>query len=255
MAETLVAIARALFKSWFIDFDPVYAKAKGRPTGLSDELAALFPSRFDGDGLPAGWRIEPVSSLFDISGGNTPRTENPNFWGGCHRWATPKDLSGLASPVLLQTARQLTDAGLQQTSSGLMPAGSLLLSTRAPIGYLAFVTSPTAINQGFAGFKHKETSTAYAWAWCQFNMDLIVGNANGSTFQEISKSVLRQLPMLAPSRPVLDAFGQAADALVERVVSTVKETKTLSDIRDTLLPKLISGELRIADAEKQIAVA
>lgn len=254
MAETLEAMARALFQSWFVDFDPVPAKAEGRLTGLAADIAALFPDDFD-DGLPAGWSTRPFSDLFGISGGNTPRTDNEGFWDGPHQWATPKDLSSLAAPVLLQTGRGLTDAGLAQASSGLLPAGTLLLSTRAPIGYLAFIVRPTAINQGFAGVVRNQVSTAYAWAWCHANMDVITGNAGGSTFPEISKAVLRQLPMLAPPPAVLDAFGLIADTLIERVIATTKEAQTLAALRDTLLPKLISGELRVADAEEQIAAA
>ena len=255
IAETLERMARAIFKSWFVDFDPVRAKAEGRPTGLPDDLAALFPDRFGKGGLPEGWTTEPFSRLFEISGGNTPSTEDATFWGGLHQWATPKDLSALQSPVLLQTARRLTDAGLQTCSSGLLPVGSLLLSSRAPIGYMAFVTQPTAINQGFAGIIKRRVSTTYAWAWCAANMDMITGNAGGSTFPEISKSVLRQLPMLAPPLPVLDAFAKIAEALVGRITASAQEAQTLATLRDTLLPKLISGELRIADAEQRIAAA
>jgi type I restriction enzyme S subunit len=255
MAETLEGMARAIFKSWFVDFDPVRAKAEGRPTGLSDDLAALFPDRFGADGLPEGWTTEPFARLFEISGGNTPSTEDATCWGGPHQWATPKDLSALQSPVLLETARRLTDAGLQRCSSGLLPVGSLLLSSRAPIGYMAFVTKPTAINQGFAGIIKRRVSTTYAWAWCAANMDMITGTAGGSTFPEISKSVLRQLPMLAPPQPILDAFARITEELVGRITASAQEAQTLATLRDTLLPKLISGELRIADAERRIAAA
>jgi type I restriction enzyme S subunit len=253
IAKTLEAMARALFRSWFVNFDPVRAKAEGRPTGLPDDLATLFPDRFDDDGLPSGWTRQPLGELFEVSGGNTPSTVNPAFWNGPHQWATPKDLSSLASPVLLQTERQLSDAGLRQCSSGLLPRRSLLLSSRAPIGYMAFTVNPTAINQGFAGIIRKETSIAYAWGWCDANMDVIIGNAGGSTFPEISKSAFRQLLMLTPSRPVLQAFGEAEEPLIARIVASAREQETLGSLRDTLLPKLISGELRITDAEKRIS--
>jgi type I restriction enzyme S subunit len=255
MAETVEAMVLALFRSWFVDFDPVRAKSESHNTGLSKGFTSLFPKGFAENGLPMGWSTRPFSDLFDISGGNTPRTENTALWGGRHQWATPKDLSGLFTPVLLQTGRQLTDAGLGQAGSGLLPPGSLLLSTRAPIGYIAFIARPTAINQGFAGIVRKQTSPAYAWGWCRINMDVIAGNAGGSTFPEISKAVLRQLPMLAPPQAVLDAFGSIVDPLVDRIVAAAKQSETLTELRDTLLPRLISGELRIADVGKQIAAA
>ena len=255
LMETLEAMARALFKSWFVDFDPVHARAEGLSTGLTDAIAALFPDSFGDDGLPTGWGISTVGSLYGVSGGNTPPTGTPEYWGGPHRWASPKDLSALASPVLNRTARQLTDAGLALSASGLLPVGSLLLSSRAPIGYTAFVTAPTAINQGFAGITRRSASTSYAWAWCREHMDVIRANAGGSTFPEISKSVFRGLPMLEPSEPVLGAFACIADSLINRIIGAVQEKDTLVALRDTLLPKLISGELRIADAERQIVAA
>ncbi len=254
-AETLQGIVRAIFKSWFVDFDPVRAKVKGRPTGLSDDLTVLFPDRFGENGLPEGWTTEPITRLFEVSGGNTPSTDDATLWGGPHQWATPKDLSALQSPILLGTARQLSDAGLQKCGSGLLPVGSLLLSSRAPIGYMAFVTQPTAINQGFAGIIKRNVSTTYAWGWCTANMDMITGNAGGSTFPEISKSVLRQLPMLVPPLQVLDAFAEITEALVERITASAQEVQTLASLRDTLLPKLISGDLRISAPKRGVAAA
>ena len=120
---------------------------------------------------------------------------------------------------------------------------------------MAFATCPVAINQGFAGLIRRQVSTAYAWAWCAANMEMIKGNAGGSTFPEISKSVLRGLPMLRPSEPVLRAFDAATAPLIYRLLLAVEQSATIKTLRDTLLPRLISGELRIRDAEDAIAVA
>jgi type I restriction enzyme S subunit len=122
MSDTLESIARAFFKSWFVDFDPVRAKAEGRDPGLPSHLADLFPGTFEaseiGD-IPAGWEVKPISELGDVFGGSTPRTQRAEYWdGGTHHWVTPKDLSGLATPVLLDSERRITDAGLAQISSG-----------------------------------------------------------------------------------------------------------------------------------------
>jgi len=255
MAQTLEAMARALFKSWFVDFDPVHAKTQDRPTGLSDEIAALFPDRFQDDGLPQGWSLRTFGELYEIRGGNTPATANPDNWNGRHQWATPKDLSSITSPVLLQTAKRISDTGLAGSTSGLLPVGSLLLSSRAPIGYMAFATRPVAINQGFAGIVKKHARTAYAWCWCEANMDVIKGNAGGSTFPEISKSILRRLPMLTPTPTVLKSFCETAGLMVMRMIGTAKQSESLAALRDTLLPKLISGEIRIREAEQAIVAA
>jgi type I restriction enzyme S subunit len=205
------------------------------------------------NGLPLDWRVRPIGDLFEVRGGNTPSTQIEENWGGQHEWATPKDLSTLDVPVLVQTERKITDVGLTRSTSGLLPVGSLLLSSRAPIGYMAFATRPVAINQGFAGFVRREVSTVYAWCWCAANMNTIIGNASGSTFAEISKAVLRKLPMLAPCPKVLQAFETSAAPLVARMVEAVEQSATLASLRERLLPRLISGELNIRDAERAVA--
>jgi type I restriction enzyme S subunit len=249
LAQTLGDIAHAVYKSWFVDFDPVLRGAIGKGNGLPAELAALFPSQPGDDGLPDGWEVKSVGDVFDVVAGNTPSTEEERFWKGPHAWTTPKDLSRLSLPVLLAASRTLTEAGLGACSSGLLPKGTLLLSSRAPIGYLGFANLPTAINQGIAGFRRRDLSTSFAWVWCQAEMPLIKATANGSTFMEISKGNLRRLPMIQAPKPVMDAFIAVVDPLVERIVAITEQNLALASLRDTLLPKLVSGELCIRDAE------
>ena len=151
MSETLEEMARALFRLWFVDFDPVRAKAEGRPSGLPPDLDALFPASFEASELgeiPAGWEVIPAGEAMTVHGGSTPSTKEPAYWGGDHCFATPKDLSKLQEPILASTARRLTDVGIARIRSGLLPPGTVLLSSRAPIGYLAMTETPVTINQG-----------------------------------------------------------------------------------------------------------
>ncbi len=255
MNETLEAMAKAIFKSWFVDFDPVRAKAQGRDPGLPKEIADLFSDEFEDSELgeiPKGWKIKTIGDLADIVGGSTPSTKEPAYWeGGNHYWATPKDLSALTVPVLLGTERRITDAGLAQISSGLLPAGTVLLSSRAPIGYLAISEVPVAINQGFIAIKPKaNVSNFFLLLWAHSAHEEILSRANGSTFLEISKSNFRPIPIIAPPIPVFSAFDRFAQPLYQKIVSNEHESRNLTDIRDVLLPKLISGEIRIKGTEK-----
>jgi type I restriction enzyme, S subunit len=257
MNETLEAMARALFKSWFVDFDPVRAKVEGRDLGLSKLMADLFPAELSDVELgqiPAGWHLATVSELAEIVGGSTPSTDNPSFWaGGHHHWATPKDLASLRTPVLLDTERKITDTGLEHISSGLLPPGTVLLSSRAPIGYLAISEIPVAINQGFIAMKPKaHVSNLFLLYWAEAAHDEIVSRANGSTFLEISKANFRPIPIVRPPETILDAFDAMGQRWQERIVSNEREVRVLSGLRDTLLPKLISGELRVKQAEKMV---
>ena len=224
MNETLEAMARALFKSWFIDFDPVRAKATLKdhavtlPQRGSDwsvdraraylermepDVAALFPDRFvdsEFGPIPGEWEVSTIGKEVAVVGGSTPSTKDRSLWGGNINWATPKDLSTLSAPVLLQTARQISDTGLSKISSGLLPRGSVLLSSRAPIGYLAITEIPVAVNQGFIAMRcESRLSSVFVWLWTQANVDTILQNANGSTFQEISKRNFRPFGVVVPA--------------------------------------------------------
>ena len=249
---TLEAIAQALFKSWFVDFDPVHAKMQGlAPEGMIDATAALFPDSFEESELgpvPKGWNVMPVGDAVETVGGATPDTKTPEYWEPAeHYWTTPKDLSGIASPVLLGTERKLSDAGLKKISSGLLPIGSLLMSSRAPIGYLALTQVHMAINQGYIAIPSGgKLSPLYMLFWCQANMDNIKGRANGSTFMEISKKAFRPIPVLVPSVAVLDAFKVVTAHLFARLVENEKQAQSLASIRDALLPRLISGQIAVA---------
>ncbi|QQE91287.1 restriction endonuclease subunit S [Azotobacter chroococcum] len=258
---TLEAIARALFKSWFVDFDPVRARVEGRqPEGMDAATAALFPNSFEESELgvvPRGWKLKPIGDVVDCVGGGTPNTKEPEFWEpGEFAWSTPKDLSGLGSSVLLQTERMLSTLGLAKVSSGLLPVGTLLLSSRAPIGYLAIAKIPLAVNQGYiAILPGGELSPLYLYFWCQQNMDAIKGRANGSTFMEISKKAFRPIPALVPSLDVLDSFAETVEPIFERLTENERQAQTLTHLRDTLLPRLISGQLRLPEAEALVEEA
>lgn len=257
MNETLDATARALFQSWFIDFDPVRAKADGRSPAVRADVAALFPAALSdsevGD-VPQGWSIRSIGDLADVVGGSTPSTTVPAFWdGGHHCWATPKDLSRLSTPVLLDTERRVTDIGLSQIGSGLLAPGTVLLSSRAPIGYLAIAEVPVAVNQGFIAMRPKPgVPSQFLLHWARSAMTEIVSRANGSTFLEISKANFRPIPVATPPPPLLRAFDAAVGRLYSHVVSNERQTLTLTNLRDAMLPMLTAGDLRLSDAERAI---
>ena len=261
MNATLEAMARALFQSWFVDFDPVRAKLDGRqPVGLGPATAALFPEHFqdsEAGHIPNGWTVEPVGQVVDCVGGGTPSTAEPKYWdSGMHHWTTPKDFSSLQAPVLLDTDRKLTDAGIAKISSGLLPAGTLLLSSRAPVGYLAISAIPVAINQGFIAMKCNERASNYFMLnWCQTNMAEIESRATGATFAEISKQNFRPIRVVLPPKELMAAFTTKVAPLYATITANLHQSRTLATLRDTLLPKLLSGELSVAGAQEAEASA
>jgi type I restriction enzyme S subunit len=246
--QTLETLAQSIYKSWFIDFDPVRDKMEGRePVGIDTETANLFPNSMNGE-IPIGWKHSTIGDEVRVVGGGTPSTKDPDYWeNGIFHWVTPKDLSALHSPVLLDTERYITQSGLNQISSGLLPTGTVLLSSRAPIGYIAISEVPVAINQGFIAMVcDRILPNYYIWLWVRENMEIIKSRANGTTFQEISKSNFRPIPILVPSNEVLSAFVNFIDPIFQRIVSNLKEAKTLSELRDTLIPKFMNGEVKVS---------
>lgn len=253
--ETLESLARALFQSWFVDFDPVRAKASGEAEsaicqrlGLSQQVLALFPAALEDSSLgeiPAGWEVSTIGAEVGIVGGGTPSTKNPEFWDeGIYDWATPKDLSGLAEPILLGTERRITEAGLAKISSGFLPRGTVLMSSRAPVGYLAINAAGIAINQGFIAMVcNRRLSEFYMLFWCKQNMDSIKSRASGTTFLEISKGSFRPMQVLVPSAELMERFSETAESVFLTIETNLKESRTLAALRDELLPHLLSEEI------------
>ncbi|EHR0227717.1 restriction endonuclease subunit S [Vibrio parahaemolyticus] len=249
--QTLEQMAKAIFKSWFVDFDPVKAKMNGeQPEGMDAATASLFPEKLDSEtGLPEGWKLSEIGDEVTVVGGGTPSKKSDDFWVDGHiHWTSPKDLSGVQDKVLLDTASKVTEAGLKKISSGLLPVDTVLLSSRAPVGYLALAKVPMAINQGYIAMKcEKQLPPEFVIQWCVHRMDEIKQRASGSTFAEISKKSFKPISVVVPSEDTLNAYQKIVKPLYDAITSNARQNEQLSSLRDTLLPKLLSGELSISD--------
>ncbi len=260
--ETLEAMAQAIFRDWFVDFGPVRRKLAGErdPVAImgglvadaerAAKLAALFPDELDAQDRPVDWTEHAIGDLSEAVGGSTPSTANEEFWQPpVHAWVTPKDLSTMNDLALFETNRRISDNGLAVISSGLLPRGTVLLSSRAPIGYLAIAQMPVAVNQGFIALKPNDrVGSAFLYLWCKENLPVIIANANGSTFQEISKRNFRPIPVVLPEKnELLAEFDNIASPLIDRLIASAAESRTLAETRDYLLPRLMSGKVRVAE--------
>ena len=255
-ARALERLARAIFRAWFVDFEPVKAKAAGAasfpsmPQAVFDALPTRFVDSEIGS-VPVGWEVQAIDDVITVKGGGTPSTKNPDYWdGGKHCWATPRDMSRLAHPVLLDTERRITDAGVKHISSGLLPVGTVLMSSRAPVGYLAIAGVPTAINQGFiAMICDGPLPPIFILHWVSSSMEAIKARASGTTFPEISKRNFRTLTAVKPTGDVIVAYQRAAEPLFDLLTACVKENVCLAKIRDYILPRLLSGQVRVEVAD------
>jgi type I restriction enzyme S subunit len=214
--KTLEAMAETLFRQWFVE-------------EADDE-----------------WEEGTLGDIVTVLSGTTPKTENSNYWNGEYHWTSPRDITNLNGLFLFDTERKITKLGLDQISSGLLPCGSLLMSSRAPVGALAFAEIPVAINQGYAGVVcDKGFSREFVYLWLKENMGLVQAHANGSTFQEISKSTFRELDITIPDKKTLMEFQAIIFPSFSKMKTNSLQVRTLEKLRDTLLPKLMSGEVRV----------
>jgi type I restriction enzyme S subunit len=230
----------------------VKAKAAGAASfpGMPPAAFAAHPDHLTDSpvGLvPGGWVVKPIGEVVTVKGGGTPSTKVAEYWdGGRHCWATPKDLSGLEDPVLLDTERHITDVGAETISSGLLPAGTVLLSSRAPIGYTALAKVPTAVNQGFIAMVcDGPISPLYVLHWVRSSLEEIRARASGTTFPEISKSGFRPIMLVVPPSALVQAFDAQIEPLFDLVTSNAREAAKLAALRDYLLPRLLSGEVTV----------
>lgn len=250
--RALEELARATFKAWFVDFEPVKAKAAGQTSfpGMPPAAFATLPDRLTDSPLgpvPEGWAVHTIGDVVSVKGGATPSTKVSEYWeGGTHCWATPKDLSGLQDPVLLDTERHITDAGADQISSGVLPENTVLLSSRAPIGYTALAKVPTAVNQGFIALVcNTDLTPLYVLHWVRSSLDEIKSRASGTTFPEISKAGFRPISLAVPPPPLVQAFDAAVNPAFDLITSNARESAKLAALRDYLLPRLLSGKVRV----------
>lgn len=249
--QTLEEMAQAIFQSWFVDFDPVKSKMNDeQPEGMDAATASLFPEKLVSEtGLPEGWIQSEIGDEVTVVGGGTPSKKIDDFWvdGDIH-WTSPKDLSGVQDKVLLDTASKVTEAGLRKISSGLLPIDTVLLSSRAPVGYLALAKVPMAINQGYIAMKcEKQLPPEFVLQWCVHRMDEIKQRASGSTFAEISKKSFKPISVVVPTDEVLSAYQKLVKPLYDAITSNARQNEQLSTLRDTLLPKLLSGEIKLEE--------
>ena len=231
ICENLEAQAQALFKHWFVDFAP-FKDGKF----VESELGLI----------PEGWRAGTLSDLGEIVGGATPsKAESTYFTDKGIAWLTPKDLSNDLKKFTSRGEIDITEEGYNSCSAKIMPRGSVLFSSRAPIGYITIAKNNICTNQGFKSVVPNYAGTAYIYYLLKLNTKRIENMSSGTTFKEASGALMKSLAVLLPPKSALDAFeSKVLDIFNEQEVLETESTR-LSSLRDTLLPKLMSGEIKV----------
>jgi type I restriction enzyme S subunit len=196
------------------------------------------------DGLPAGWERRRVSELCETVGGGTPSTKVPDNWGGDIPWVVPSDITKNGCLVLLDTERKITEKGLRDSSAKMLPPDTILMTSRASVGFFALMDRPVCTNQGFISIiPHEVEMRMFLLFNLLSRVEEIRGNAKGATFPEISKGRFRDMTVVVPSRMLVGQFSEIASDVIRQLRTLMKSTSNLEKARDLLLPRLMSGEL------------
>lgn len=214
---------------------------------LEQQVQAYFQELFVDNADPA-WTLGTISDLGTVVGGSTPSKSKPEYYteDGI-AWITPKDLSINKAKFISHGENDITELGLKNSSASIMPEGTVLFSSRAPIGYIAIASGEVTTNQGFKSVVPKpEIGTAYVYCFLKHNLPVIEGMASGSTFKEVSGSTMKNVPAVIPDTETLTCFNDFCAPIFAHQRILEEQNQSLAALRDSLLPKLMSGEIDVS---------
>lgn len=217
---------------------------------LEHQAQALYQELFVTNANP-DWKNGTISDLGTVVGGSTPSKSKPEYYTERGiAWITPKDLSVNKSKFVARGENDITELGLQNSSASIMPEGTVLFSSRAPIGYIAVAAGEVTTNQGFKSVVPKpEIGTPFIYYFLKSNLPIIEGMASGSTFKEVSGSTMKIIPAVIPDADTLARFNDFCTPIFAQQRVLEEQNQALASMRDSLLPKLMSGELDVSEID------
>ena len=277
MNETLESMAQALFKSWFVDFDPVIdnalASGKEIPEELREkaqaraalgdkrqplpaEIRNLFPDEFvysDEGWIPEGWEVKTFNEFIDLIGGGTPKTSIDEYWGGDIPWFSVVDAPTPANVFVIDTDKHVTQLGVDNSSTKILPIGTTIISARGTVGKCAIVGKPMVMNQSCYGVRGKEgISDLFVYYSILDRVGHLQRGGHGSVFNTITRDTFKTIKMSMGKTEFTQRFEDCVKPFLDKILANNVQNIDLSKLRKTLLPKLLSGEIRIPDAEKMV---
>lgn len=239
MIDTLEEMASTLFKRWFVDFE--------FPDENSNPYKSSGGKMIDSElgEIPEGWGTGKLSDYGDVVGGGTPSKKKQEYYdNGTVSWITPKDLSELKVMFIEKGKLSITEEALKKSSAKLVPKDTVLFSSRAPIGYMAIAKNSLTTNQGFKSIVPNDSmSSFFIYLWLKRNLEMIKSLGTGSTFKEVSGGTMKNIDTIIPKSKIVSQFDEIIVPVFKLIERCESENSSLIDTRDTLLPKLLSGEI------------
>lgn len=279
--QTLEQMAQAIFKSWFVDFEPVKAKIAALEAGGSEEdarlaamqaisgkdaaqlaqlqaehpdqytelrtTAELFPSAMQDSEIgeiPEGWEVLPLIKMIDLIGGGTPKRSEPSFWGGDICWFSIKDVPEEGGVFVVNTCEKITDLGLSKSSTKILPIGTTVITARGTVGKLALTAVPMAMNQSCYGVCPRDGSGPITnYLRLSKAVDRLRQNTHGAVFDTITQSTFETVLQVNATQQIRDRFESLVTPTFEMIKNNLLQNSALAESRNALLPKLLTGEI------------
>ncbi|MEL0630095.1 restriction endonuclease subunit S [Psychromonas aquatilis] len=312
--QTLEKMAQTLFKSWFVDFDPVFDNALAKadfnlenlpsawPAALvqraTSRLQVLqdnptlqtkltqhnlaetennialtqasqaenthqhFPSEFEptdepsigiNGWVPKGWSLVTFESLINLTGGGTPKTSIEEYWNGDIPWFSVVDAPNDSDVFVVDTDKHVTKLGVEKSSTKILRSGTTIISARGTVGKCALVATPMAMNQSCYGINGKnDISDEFIYFLTRYQVSDLQKRGHGSVFNTITRETFKSINLPFSGELLTNKFSTTVSLLFEKVLNNNMQNIELIRLRDTLLPKLISGELQIPSKTESI---
>ncbi|OED41004.1 hypothetical protein ACH42_15110 [Endozoicomonas sp. (ex Bugula neritina AB1)] len=297
--QTLENMAQALFKSWFVDFDPVidnalaagndipdalqkraeqrralqtlrHSREGGNPESsvdprlrgddgvyqLPEAIRQLFPASFVFDAemgwIPEGWEVGSLDRLIKLTGGGTPKTSIDEYWSGDIPWFSVVDAPNDSDVFVIDTEKHVTQLGIDNSSTKLLRVGTTIISARGTVGKCAMVANPMTMNQSCYAVNGSEgVSDEFVYYLLRYQVSDLQQRSHGSVFSTITRDTFKSISMPFSGGELTQCFSEVVKPFFNKILANSKNELELAKLRDTLLPKLISGELRIPEAQQQ----
>jgi type I restriction enzyme S subunit len=258
MNATLEKIAQRIFKSWFVDFDPVKANAEDVPfDGLSSEIQALFPNEFEESELgmiPKGWEAKTFKDFCkSVSTGGTPKRSESSYWNGNVHWLSSGEVK---KPISIETKEYITELGLQKSAAKLWPVETVVIAMYgATAGEVTILANEMTTNQACCGLIPNDNSSFYLFIAATLEKEKLASKASGAAQQNLNKGIIETHQFIMPNNSLLEQFDKTVRPLFNKWILNEQQNLGLSKIRDKLLPRLISGKITIQKAEELLEEA
>ncbi len=227
MNQTLENIAQTIFKEWFVDFN--------------------FPG-FDGelvDGLPKGWRMGSILEIATLLSGGTPKTNTEEYWNGSINWISAKDITSSNNQFIIETEKTITELGIKKSAAKLLPKFSTIISARGTVGNYCILSKEMAISQSNYGLKSNSDYDYFLFLMVENMILMMKAFSYGTVFDTITTKTFQEMEVTIPDEKAIKEFEMVITPLYEKILTNQLQIQALTQTRDTLLPKLMSGQLEI----------